>query len=400
MASKHKRPASTYCRSHGYKTRRRSRHFGWDRPTFPSSPLPPYEQQVVYLPHFNLLPVECQIHIFTFLSEKEKCTAALVCRHWSCLVRTGKLWRVADFTRLRAFQLGMEGLLVSNKDFEQWKAWVQQYAHHLISRQASLLILKASFDLGDPKHRWCEFLSTFLDKLHCGDLSEVGLNWTYTHFEPLDVCLESSRSSHQESLTKMDQVSNFQILLKKLVEMCPRITKMRLHFDWSETSVSLLTQFQHLCVLELKYFWVFKGVNPILMHSLTKSLPRLRSLTLHVLVPLRDLGISYSIESHSLEFLDVSQSRGLVFSCLKLPVLREFHAKKIVRGITLDRKTRLNIQSQWPCLYQLLRAGTPQLKVFNREHLLPSWKEKDYRELTVVLEQSCYCLRHSDSWLW
>lgn len=195
-------------------------------------------------------------------------------------------------------------------------------------------------------------------------------------------------------------MTSFQELLAKLTQTCPRISKMRLHFDWSDVSVSLLLNFQQLRVLELKYFWVFKGVTPSTLQTVTKSLPNLRSLTLHILVPLRNLGISYTLESESLEFLDVSPSRGLVFNRLKLPALRELRAKKIVRGITLDRRTRLRIQHRWPCLYNVLREGTPKLQALNNERLLPTWKAEPYRELSAILEQSCYCVQHLDSWLW
>lgn len=196
------------------------------------------------------------------------------------------------------------------------------------------------------------------------------------------------------------QVASFQELLSKLTHSCPRISKMRLHFDWSDLSVSLLSQFQQLRSLELKYFWVFKLVTPSTLLTLTKSLPNLKSLTLHILVPHRNLGISYTLESQSLEFLDVSPSQGLVFSCLKLPALRELRAKKIVRGITLDRRSRLRIQSRWPCLYRVLWEGTPKLQALNNERLLPTWRESCYEELTAILGQSCYCVQHLDSWLW
>lgn len=175
---------------------------------------------------------------------------------------------------------------------------------------------------------------------------------------------------------------------------------MCLHFDWFETAVSLLTQFQHLRVLELKYFWVFKGMSPSTLQILTKSLPNLKSLTLHIFLPFRNLGISYMLESMSLEFLDVSPSHGLVFSRLNLPALRELRAKKIARGITLDRQTRLRIQSRWPCLYQVLREGTTKLQALNNERLLPDWRGQSSRELSSILQQSCYCLQHLDSWLW
>lgn len=352
-----------------------------------------------YFP-FNLLPVECQLHVLSFLNEVDKCSCALVCLSWSCLVRSWKLWRVADYSRRGVFHMGQEGLLVSNREFERWKAWVHHYTHHLVSRRASLLTLKASFDLGDRCNKWSELLGHLLDHVHCRDLSHLDLNWTFTLLEPLDLRVHSSSSSHQDSITKMDQVTSFQELLTKLTHSCPRISKMRLHFDWSDVSMSLLTNFQQLRVLELKYFWVFKGVTPSTLQHLTKSLPNLKSLTLQILVPLRNLGISYTLESQSLEFLDVSPSRGLVFSCLKLPALRELRAKKIVRGITLDRRTRLRIQSRWPCLYHVLREGTPRLQALNNERLLPKWREERYGEMSAILEQSCYCVQHLDSWLW
>ncbi|TSS72690.1 Rabphilin-3A [Bagarius yarrelli] len=294
----------------------------------------------------------------------------------------------------------MEMLAELQQPKKRWKAWVHHYTHHLISRGASLLTLKASFDLGDQCNKWGELLSHLLENVHCRDLSHLDLNWTFTLLEPLDLRVHSGSSSHQDVITKMDQVNNFHILLAKLAQNCPRITKMRLHFDWSDKSVALITHFQHLRILELKYFWVFKGVSPSTLQTLTKSLPNLKSLILNVLVPLRNLGISYTLESLSLEFLDVSLSRGLVFSCLRLPALRELRAKKIVRGITLDRRTRLQIQSRWPCLYQVLREGTPKLQVLNNERLLPNWKEQTYDELTSILQQSCYCLQHLDNWIW
>ena len=159
-----------------------------------------------YFP-FNFLPVECQLHVLSFLNEVDKCSCALVCLSWSCLVRSWKLWRVADYSRRGVFHLGQEGLLVSNREFERWKAWVHHYTHHLISRRASLLTLKASFDLGDRFNKWSELLSHLLNNVHCRDLSHLDLNWTFTLLEPLDLKVHSSSSSHQDSITKMDQVT-------------------------------------------------------------------------------------------------------------------------------------------------------------------------------------------------
>ncbi|XP_029448075.1 uncharacterized protein LOC115085795 [Rhinatrema bivittatum] len=346
---------------------------------------------------FSLLPVDCQLHVFSFLSEVEKCTAALVCADWSKLMRTPRLWRVADFMRLGAFHSGMEGVLVSGRDFERWKEWVHQYAYHLTSRSASLLVLRASFDLGDQKTKWADFLLRFLGSIHCSELKELELNWTLTHLEPHDCWPAGSMA--QICLAKTDQFNGFQILFESLTHSSPKLTKMKLPFDWSEHSVALLTHFQQLRVLELNYFWVFKGVSPETMQGLMKALPNLQRLILQVLVPVKDLGVSYLLESTSLEHLDVSQSRGLIFSHLDLPALKELRAKKTIRGILLNRRTKQALQSRWSCLYDLLRKGAPGLQSFNGHQLLPQWQEKNYPELEETLVQSCYCTRHTDTWL-
>ncbi|KAG8535327.1 hypothetical protein GDO81_028812 [Engystomops pustulosus] len=346
---------------------------------------------------FSLLPVDCQLHVFSFLSEVEKCTAAMVCSDWSKLMRTPRLWRVADFMRLGAVLSGMDGVLVSVREFERWKEWVHQYAYHLTSRGASLLVLRASFDLGDQRTKWAEFLLQFLDSVHCGDLQELELNWTLTHLEPLDIYPPGSMA--QICLAKTDQFNSFQTLFERLTRTSPKLSRIKLPFDWSEHSVSLLTHFQNLSTLELNYFWVFKSVQPETMQQLTRSLPKLKTLILQVLVPVKDLGVSYPIESKSLEFLDVSQSRGLVFSHLDLPSLKELKVKKTIRGIILNRRTRVALQTRWSCLYDLLKVGTPKLQVFNSHVLFPNWKTQAYLELSEVLLQSCYCIQHTDTWL-
>ncbi|XP_030075840.1 uncharacterized protein LOC115480995 [Microcaecilia unicolor] len=346
---------------------------------------------------FSLLPVDCQLHIFSFLSEVEKCTAALVCTDWSKLIRTPRLWRVADFMRLGPVQSGMEEVLVSVREFERWKKWVHQYAYHLTSRGASLLVLRASFDLGDQKTKWANFLLQFLESIHCGELKELELKWTLTHLKPHT--FHPSDSMAQICLARNDQFTGFQTLFERLACSSPKLTKMKLPFDWSEHSVAVLTQFQQLRILELNYFWVFKAVPPETMQKLVKALPNLHSLILQVLVPVKDLGVSYLLESKSLEHLDVSQSRGLVFSYLNLPALKELRIKKTIRGIILNHRTRLALQSRWSCLYDLLKRGTPSLQTFNNHQVLPPWREKNYPELEEILVQSCYCIKHTDTWL-
>ncbi|XP_067908355.1 uncharacterized protein si:dkey-12e7.1 [Heterodontus francisci] len=356
-------------------------------------------REVVGLRHFlfNALPPECQLNCFSFLSEMEKCRAALVCQGWSRLMRTSRLWRQADFACLGAYRDGEGAPLPTAGDHERWKERVKDYAYHLMSRGASLLVLRASFDLGDEQSNWTQFLLQFLERVNCRELRELKLNWTLTPLEPLPTHRQPSMI--QVGLAKAEQVNNFQSLLEKLGRISPGLQQASLPFDWSELSVKLLTAFQQLKSLELNYFWVFKGICPNSMQELTRALPNLKSLTLHVMIPVKDLEVTYTLESSSLEFLDVSQSRGLVFSLLNLPQLKELKVKKTIRGIILNRQTHLAVQSRWPCLYNLLQEGAPKLQALNQHQLLPSWQQEADGELAEVLAQACYCVQHSDTWL-
>uniref|UniRef100_A0A672I1E3 Si:dkey-12e7.1 n=1 Tax=Salarias fasciatus TaxID=181472 RepID=A0A672I1E3_SALFA len=344
---------------------------------------------------FERLPAECRLHVLSFLDEEDKCRCALVCLSWSRLVRSRRLWREADYRR-RPGPPARRGLLVSGGEFRRWRTWVRRYTRHLVWRRAGLRRLRASFDLADRRHGWAALLGRLLDSVHCRDLRVLDLDWTFTLLEPLDL-------SHQDRITKVDQVSSFQALLSRLTRTCPRISQVVLPFDWSVRSVSLLTRFQRLRVLELRSFWVFRGVAPAALQTLAAALPDLRSLTLQVLVPLGSLGVTYSLESRSLEFLDVSPSRGLVWSRFRLPALLELRARRAVRGVTLDRRARLRIQSRWPCLDRVLRDGAPRLQVLNGERLSPTWGDRGDQgdgRLGAVLDQCCYCPDHLDSWLW
>ncbi|XP_038654548.1 uncharacterized protein si:dkey-12e7.1 [Scyliorhinus canicula] len=346
---------------------------------------------------FNALPPECQVYCFSFLSDVEKCRVALVCQGWSQLMRTSRLWQQADFACLGTFW-GWEGALLSGaRDHERWKERVENYAYHLMSRGASLLVLRASFDLGDEQTNWTQFLLRFLEGVNCRDLEELELNWTLNPLEPLPTNRQPSMT--QVGMTKAGQVTNFQTLLERLGPVSPGLRQASLPFDWSERSVQLLTGFQQLKCLELKNFWVFKGVCPSSMHRLTRALPNLKRLILQVLIPVRDLEVTYTLESTSLEFLDVSQSRGLVFNLLNLPQLKELKIRKTIRGIVLNTQTQLDIQSRWPCLYTLLQEGVPNLRTLNHHQLLPSWQREADGDLAEVLAQACYCIQHSDTWL-
>uniref|UniRef100_A0A493TLH6 F-box domain-containing protein n=2 Tax=Anas platyrhynchos TaxID=8839 RepID=A0A493TLH6_ANAPP len=342
---------------------------------------------------FSRLPPDCQLHVLSFLSPAEKCAAALVCGAWSRLVRSPRLWRVADFT-------GAPAALAEHQDddndtgvtaFARWQGWVRCYAFHLAARRAAPRLLRANFDLGDRRAGWAEFLQDFLESVRCGELRELELDWTLSPHQP--------PGPRPPGGAKLEQLSRFQALLELLSLKAPGLARAKLPFDWSRRSVAALGRFQHLHTLELRYFWGFRGVRPEALRELAAALPRLKTLVLHLLVPVQDLGTSYALESRSLEVLDVWRCRGLVFGRLELPALRALRVRKRTRGLILQRRARLALQSRWRCLYALLRAGAPGLRLLNNRALLPHWRERPYDELEAILRRACYCPRHADTWL-
>lgn len=304
-------------------------------------------------------------------------------------MRSPRLWRVADFT-------GAPAALAEAEDdagaaFARWQGWVRRYAFHLAARRASPRLLRASFDLGDREAGWAEFLRGFLESVRCSELRELELDWTLSPLQP--------PGPRPPGAAKLEQLSRFQALLELLSRKAPGLARAKLPFDWSRRSVAALARFQHLQTLELRYFWGFRGVRPEALRELAAALPRLKTLVLHLLVPVQDLGTSYALESRSLEVLDVWRCRGLVFGRLELPALRALRVRKRTRGLILQRRARLALQSRWRCLYALLRAGAPGLRLLNNRALLPHWRERPYDELEAMLRRACYCPRHTDTWL-
>lgn len=296
---------------------------------------------------------------------------------------------MADFT-------GAPAALAEHQDdagaaFVRWQGWVRRYAFHLAARHATPRLLRASFDLGDRQAGWAEFLQGFLESVRCGELRELELDWTLSPLQP--------PGPRPPGGAKLEQLSRFQALLELLSLKAPGLARAKLPFDWSRRSVAALGRFQHLQTLELRYFWGFRGVRPEALRELAAALPRLKTLVLHLLVPVQDLGTSYALESRSLEVLDVWRCRGLVFGRLELPALRALRVRKRTRGLILQRRARLALQSRWRCLYALLRAGAPGLRLLNNRALLPHWRERPYDELEAMLRRACYCPRHADTWL-
>lgn len=104
--------------------------------------------------------------------------------------------------------------------------------------------------------------------------------------------------------------------------------------------------------------------------------------------------IKYSMQSHSLEFLDISQCRGFYLQALLMPALRRI---RVVRRPWNGPLVLSEVQNL-PCLHGLLAEGTPNLRKLNEHYLQENWRWQSYPALEDALRDVCACSKHKTSW--
>ncbi|XP_038070201.1 uncharacterized protein LOC119739361 [Patiria miniata] len=338
---------------------------------------------------FGELPNECKVKILAYLTDKEKCTAALVCTSWTDLIRTPCLWTKADFVELLYHQKSRHIPIPSPAlECQVLKEKVKNFVFHLVSRQALLRELLFEFDLHEGDEIWLKLLVYLLQMTHAQELHTIQCNWTYTPHIPW--FLSGAAVDAKES-----RVTSFHKLLMILQESSPGIQGFTMPFDWSPCSISLLCRFKSITTLELSKYWVFHGLPQRLLNRLLQELPKLRRFKLEVAVPFRDSELypQYTMSSETLEELDIAACSGFFLWSVTLPNLKRFcDARTAWTGPILPRKA-LKIQ----CLYNVVRNGAPKLNIFNTSPLREGWRESCPSELEDVLRATCYCERHKSS---
>ncbi|XP_054748434.2 uncharacterized protein LOC129254013 [Lytechinus pictus] len=330
---------------------------------------------------FSRLPLECKVRIFSFLSDTDKCEAAKVCSEWAGVMRTPRLWQVADFT----FALA-QGHLPKDKceAIKCIKDRATNYIYHFVSRGALLRHLFFQLDIIEGEEIWLKFLIYLLKMTNSHELKVVHAEWTASpEFMPFQA---------PEITWKSDRVKSFLCLLMTLGEMCPSIEEIHTPFDWSFSSVKSLSTFKQLHTLELDKYWVFSVLREENLNYLLESLPCLKRLKLSVSVPL--IGMmsfpQYIMRSESLEVLDISNSTCFFLRSVHLPALTSLStSRNRWTGPFLSREA-LRVH----CLYNILKTGAPRLTVFNQCIVGDDWRSRVTQEFEDALKSSCYCSSH------
>jgi len=103
----------------------------------------------------------------------------------------------------------------------------------------------------------------------------------------------------------------------------------------------------------------------------------------------------FILQSKSLRYLDVAACRGVYLSEMHLPNLVTFIVSRSPLGMELsDGSFWQGRYTERPCIYDVLRMGTPLLKQLNDHILHSDWNYTIYPELDQELRTVCSCAIH------
>ena len=344
---------------------------------------------------FSLLPEDVKLKVFTFLTPMERGKAAHVCREWNRLVRDPSVWTIVDFT-IFPMCPKTQTHTCGPPCYSIYKKRLKQYMSYLERVRPSLKRLCFAFDIVDPKDKWLACLEGLLNRAHCHELEEAHLNWKETPIKPFWVeGYQFPNDPYGEYMQRhRARQRRFVNFFDLFTTRAPNVRKMVLPFDWSQRSLACLGRLRRLHTLILEKYFVFQVLQQESLEQLLAGAPQLERLIMEVWTPSGRGLLLFRISSPRLRYLDVSQCRGFYLKELSAANLHVFKVARHPWNGPLTCADSLYI----PCLYDVLRLGTPRLRQLNEHTLQPDWHVDTYPELEVVLKAVCSCRRHKSSW--
>ena len=276
----------------------------------------------------------------------------------------------------------------------RYRVRVKQFLAYLKDRRPLLRSLEFKLDIGENADGYLQPLKNFVDKSNTKELKYASINWKETPVRPFWTtstgCIQIDEVMQKHRVRQRLFVGFFDLFTMK----CPKLETLILPFDWSEKSVECLLRLKTLKSLVIEKYYVFQKLRQDLIDTLLQGLPNLKQLMLEVWTPSGHGLVFFSLNSRSLEYLDISQSRGFYLSDLDLPKLKVFRVARHPWNGPLVMTDRISV----PCLYDVLIEGAPQLEKLNEHHLKPGWREMTYQTLDEVLKSVCSCKRHKYGW--
>jgi hypothetical protein len=341
---------------------------------------------------FVSLPVDCKLKIFSYLDHLQKSSLLSVCKSWYRILLHPSLW-----SRLSLWNFPMTCLTSQNSHeptnscYICYKKRVHLFANFLLWMNPRPKYLEFKFNIAEVSSGYLNMIENLVQNLNLRDLQVVCLNWKETPCRPYWIPpddIEAKDTMYRHRLRARYFVSLFDLLTRK----APAIVTIVMPFDWSSRSVKCMSRLKNVHSLVLEKYYVFQCLSQNLLTELLDSLPNLRRFMLEVWTPSGPGLKLFSISSSTLEYFDVSQSRGFYIKQMNLPKLKRF---RIMRhpwnGPLVDR---IDI----PCLYNILVTGAPKLCKLNDHYLKEEWKDSCYSILDEVLRSVCSCRKHKTGW--
>ncbi|KAK7499669.1 hypothetical protein BaRGS_00009010 [Batillaria attramentaria] len=343
---------------------------------------------------FMQLPVVCKLKVFGFLNNVEKAKVATVCRDWASLLENPSLWDRVSFSELPQSCLPRADHVFSDACYYCYKERVFLFAEHLENRHPVLHFMEFKFDIMDTKENYLRMIKRLLGKCACRDLRIAHLNWKETPSEPLWL-MEDEISRCEEVVEKHRfRQRRFVGFFDHFTSLAPRLSTLVLPFDWSDSSISSLARLKNLRNLVVEKYFVFQHLPQHTLDHFLASVPHLQKLLLEVWTPSAKGLVLYSMAHKSLQYLDVSQSRGFYLQSLNMPCMSRFRIARHPWNGPLVLAEHVNIV----CLHTVLANGAPKLTKINDHYLELDWRHEPSERLEEVLKEVCSCRRHKKGW--
>ncbi|XP_053405871.1 uncharacterized protein LOC123565371 [Mercenaria mercenaria] len=343
---------------------------------------------------FQYLPDDCKLKVFSFLPIHDKGRCAQVCVYWRALLKTSSVWSHVAFSDFPFWCITTDEHNCIGNCYIRYRVRVKQFLSYLKELRPILRSLEFKFDIGEKADGFLQPLENLIDKANTKELKYASMNWKETPMRPFwtdsvrDIRCDEVMQKHR--LRQRHFVSFFDLFTMQ----CPKVETLVVPFDWSDKSVDCLLRLQNLRSLVLEKYFVFQKLCQDLIDRLLIGLPCLKQLMLEVWTPSGHGLVFFALVSKSVEYLDISQSRGFYLNTVHLPKLKTFRVARHPWNGPLVLADRVNV----PCIYDVLAEGSPKLEKINEHYLKPTWRDGIYQTLEEVLRSVCSCKRHKSGW--
>ncbi|KAL4227374.1 hypothetical protein ACF0H5_012817 [Mactra antiquata] len=343
---------------------------------------------------FEYLPDDCKLKVFSLLPIHDKGRCARVCIRWRTLLMTSGVWSHIAFSDFPFWCITAEEHNCVGNCYIRYRVRVKQFMAYLKELRPILRSLEFKFDIGEKADGFLQPLESLIYESNTKDLRYACMNWKETPVRPFwtdivrDVRCDEVMQKHR--LRQGLFTSFFDMFTQK----CPKVETLIIPFDWSDKSVECLLRLKNLQSLVLEKYFVFQKLCQDLMDRLLIGLQSLKQLMLEVWTPSGQNLVFFSLVSTTIEYLDISQSRGFYLNAVHLPNLKTFRVARHPWNGPLVPADRVNV----PCIYQVLSEGAPNLEKINEHNLNKTWRDETYKTLEEVLKSVCSCRKHKSGW--